>query len=153
MATPVNKTPGYKTWSMMRNRCRNPRAQNFKYYGGRGITVCERWASFANFITDMGPPPSRAHSIDRIDNDGNYVPGNCRWATQSQQTRNARRSRMVTFDGMTKSLMQWAEDLSMPYTMLHQRLTTLKWSVERAFTHAPQPWSSRPRTGERKRVP
>ena len=70
--------------------CENPRARNFKYYGGRGIAVCDRWHKFENFFTDMGKRPSKGLSIDRIDNDGNYTPTNCRWATKSEQRKNSR---------------------------------------------------------------
>ncbi len=83
----------YATWSSMIQRCTNPNAKNYKWYGGRGITVCERWRSFENFAADMGDRPGRGYSIDRINNNGNYEPGNCRWATQSEQVRNSRRCR------------------------------------------------------------
>jgi hypothetical protein len=87
-------SPEHIAWKGLIGRCENPRNPVFKYYGGRGITVCERWRkSFANFLVDMGRKPSMAHSIDRIDNDGNYEPGNCRWATQSEQTSNQQRQR------------------------------------------------------------
>jgi hypothetical protein len=83
-------TEGYRSWYAMRQRCNNPKHPRYSVWGGRGISICKRWNSFSNFIYDMGPRPTKSHSIDRIDNDGNYEPSNCRWATKSEQSSNQR---------------------------------------------------------------
>lgn len=86
------ETPEYRSWRAMKRRCLNPRASQYSYYGGRGVTVCERWLTFANFFADMGDKPSPEHSLERLNNDGPYTPDNCIWATRSQQVTNRRPS-------------------------------------------------------------
>lgn len=90
----TSKLPEYGCWGAMKQRCLNPVCSHYQDYGGRGITVCQRWLDFDNFLVDMGPRPSLQHSLDRIDVNGNYEPGNCRWATKSEQCKN-RRKRLV----------------------------------------------------------
>ncbi len=127
------KGPEYRTWMAMRRRCHSPNDTYYADYGGRGITVCERWNSFANFLADIGPKPSPKHTIDRIDNDGNYEPGNCRWATPAEQARNTRKNRILAYGGMTMCVSEWAERLSIRPNLIHDRLK-LGWTTEAALT-------------------
>lgn len=92
--------PLYNIWSSMRQRCENPNAHKYRDYGGRGISVCERWSSYEAFAEDMGTRPSMDHSLDRIDNDGNYTPENCKWSTRSEQQLNRRNPCLVEVDGI-----------------------------------------------------
>src|SRR5688572_1683194 len=91
----VSRPRTYNAWLGMRERCRNPKSRAYANYGGRGISVCARWDDYENFLSDMGEPPSKGHSLDRINNNGNYEPSNCRWATKSEQQGNQRRSTIV----------------------------------------------------------
>jgi hypothetical protein len=113
----------YTIWQGMKARCFNTKTRPFAAYGARGITVCERWRnSFEAFFADMGSRPSPAHSLDRIDNDGNYEPGNCRWATQKQQTRNRRNNLLVTVDGVTRCASEWSERLGVDRNTVRDRI-------------------------------
>lgn len=127
------RTTEYEIWAGMKTRCGNPASKLYPYYGGRGIFVCERWSdNFANFLADMGPRPSSKHSIDRIDNDGPYAPQNCRWVSRKTQVRNRRNTFMVTIDGATKPLAEWAEIVGQPYKKLWQRIRYSGWNVKKA---------------------
>lgn len=124
----------------MKDRCHNPNSPAFDRYGGRGIRVCERWRdSFANFFTDMGPRPTPKHSLDRIDNSGNYKPENCRWATDVEQAQNMRKNRFLTHDGRTLCASEWARVIGVKPGTLERRLNA-GWSVERALTEPLRVW-------------
>lgn len=105
----VRNHPLYPTWRSMIARCGNPHVHNFRNYGGRGISVCERWRKFANFAADMGDKPSDDYTLDRINSDGNYEPSNCHWATRLHQARNQRRTVTVTIDGVVYTAAGLAE--------------------------------------------
>lgn len=113
----------YTIWRAMNRRCHSVNATSFKYYGGRGITVCEEWRnSFEAFYRDMGPRPSDKHSIDRINNDGNYEPGNCRWAVWEEQGANKRRNVFITIGGERKHAAAWARQYGISAKLLCRRL-------------------------------
>ena len=119
----IRCTPEYKSWTEMKGRCLNINHKSYKDYGGRGITIYQRWVdSFENFIADMGERPSKKHSIDRIDNDGNYEPVNCRWATKQEQNSNTRRNKFVSIDGNCVILAEAARLLGVdPSTVWKRR--------------------------------
>lgn len=126
-------TPEYDAWHGMIQRCHNPNCKDYPRYGGRGIIVCDRWRrSFADFFADMGPRPSPVHSIDRERVNGNYEPGNCRWATVVVQQRNRRSNVVVNIDGREMTATEAAELFGLPKTAVFQRLAD-GWSVERTF--------------------
>jgi hypothetical protein len=130
-AAVVGKTmPEYRVWMWIRNRCNCQTATGYHRYGGRGIRVCERWASFETFLADMGRRPSPLHQIDRIDVNGNYEPSNCRWVTKSENMRNTRVTRMVTLNGITKSVAEWAEQLGISADTIRVRLHRGKTPAE-----------------------
>ena len=133
-------TKEYVAWTNMIARCENTKATRFDAYGGRGITVCDRWRhDFVAFLADMGPRPSSRHTIDRFpDNDGNYEPGNCRWATMKEQGRNKRNNRLVTFNGETLTIAEWGERLDSNGTVVGIRLRN-GWSDARAVTDPARP--------------
>lgn len=139
------KDPLFVTWRGIIRRCLKKDCKDFPSYGGRGITICERWRSAANFSSDMGERPSEGHSVDRKDNEGHYScgkcqeckqnnwPMNCRWATASEQALNSRRTIHLTYQGVTKPLMIWAKEIGMKRATLVSRIRA-GWTVERALT-------------------
>lgn len=128
----------YRCWQNMRKRCSDIANKCYHIYGARGIVVCERWRnSFENFLADMGPKPSPAHSIERLNSDGHYEPGNCVWATAKRQANNTSRNHWVTIGGSRKTLTEWCEDLGVSYTATKQRINKLGWPAELALTMPP----------------
>jgi len=128
------KTKEYRAWATIKRKCLNSKDKRYPDYGGRGITVCDRWLnSFENFIEDMGMKPTPIHSIDRINNNGNYEPSNCRWATPKEQARNTRFNRTIEYKGDTMCISEIAEKYGMSHLTLRSRLSS-GWSVERALS-------------------
>lgn len=115
----------YTVWHSMLRRCRRPSCREFSRYGGRGITVCSRWigpGGFDAFLSDMGHRPSPTHSLDRKNNDGNYEPGNCRWATRSEQANNRSTTKTVVFDGETMTIQELANRTGLRRQLIYSRL-------------------------------
>jgi hypothetical protein len=131
------RPPEYAIWQQMINRChRQPGTKYAKNHGDRGIEVCTRWRwSFENFLADMGPRPGgkREYTIERIKNERNYEPGNCRWATYQEQANNTRTNRLLTYDGRTMTLAEWARERKINPGTLISRLDRSLWSTRRAL--------------------
>lgn len=116
-------SPEYISFSAMKQRCSDPKNKRFDRYGGRGIQVCERWLnSFSNFLEDMGPKPSPNHSIERLDTDKNYEPGNCVWATKEVQANNRSNNTRIEIDGRVQNLSQWAKETGVHRTVISRRI-------------------------------
>lgn len=127
-------TPEYEIWKGIKRRCLNPNTNGYKKYGARGITICDLWRdSFMAFLEHVGQRPSPQHSIDRIDNDRGYEPGNVRWATMVEQNRNLRDNVFLTLDGKTMTMAAWADEVGIPASTIRIRLRSLGWDVERAL--------------------
>lgn len=127
------QTPTWRSWGSMIRRCYTPSEKGFQHWGGRGITVCERWrSSFENFLADMGERPPGT-TLDRIDNERGYEPGNCQWADWTHQNKNRRYTRWVEHNGQRLCLKDWAKQLGIPYQTLHMRLIR-GWSEQKALT-------------------
>lgn len=125
-------SPTYSSWCSMLARCENPSNKSYGMYGARGVSVCEEWKDFRNFLRDMGERPDGT-TLDRIDSHGNYVPGNCRWATATEQSRNRDYVRTIEYNGHTKLFIDWCRELGLNYSSTYQRIYCRGWSVEKAF--------------------
>lgn len=151
--TPQNprgkESPEYRAWRHAKSRCYDPNFPNYARYGGRGITMCEEWRrSFGCFLRDLGDRPSVKHSLDRIDSNGNYEPGNCRWATVEDQNNNRRSNNLFELNGQLKSATQWARHFSVPVPLVRNRLQ-YGWSLEDALHKPKQLRSSAARANTR----
>jgi hypothetical protein len=133
----MTRTKIYRVWKGMHQRCRNPRNKDYKDYGARGVTVCERWYSFEVFMLDMGPRPE-GYTIDRVNGAGNYEPSNCRWATYKTQMNNRRGNRVFSYNGETLTMTEWADRLGVHCSAIKERLER-GWPLALALT-APSGW-------------
>lgn len=132
-------SPEYRAWQQMRLRCTDPEHEAWSDYGARGIAVCDRWlASVEAFVEDMGRKPSVAHQLERIDNDKGYEPGNCRWATRSEQARNRRSNHTITVGDLTLTIAGWAERNGITHTTITKRLGA-GWDPQRAVSQPTGP--------------
>lgn len=126
----------YEVWCSMKKRCESPSLVSYKYYGGRGISVCDEWkkdfTTFRNWAYENGY--MEGLSLDRVDNNGNYEPSNCRWATMKEQANNQNHTLKIEYKGQTKTLTEWAEFLEIKWHTLYHRIYRKGWSVERAFS-------------------
>jgi len=125
----------YRVWVAMLQRCENPNDKRYKDYGGRGITVCPEWHDFVLFRDwALANGWEKGLSLDRIDNDGNYESSNCHWVTQKEQQRNRRNNHLITFDGKTQTMVEWAEEAGISYLTLCSRINRYHWPIERILT-------------------
>lgn len=130
----MEKSGEYRIWIDMRRRCHSPQRPDYSNYGGRGIVVCEEWRNdFGKFFSDMGKRPD-GHTLDRIDNSGNYGPENCRWVPRKQQDRNKRTNRIIEVHGEQMTVADAADRFEVNYYTLYRRIVNLKWTPERAVS-------------------
>lgn len=133
----LRRHPLYKTWCEMRYRCEDPKKDNYRYYGGRGIKVCYRWLDFAAFVADMGERPE-GMTLDRINPDGHYEPTNCRWATKETQANNTRANRTIVLDGQARTLSEWSRIWRVPMKTIWRRLSA-GWEPADAIKRSVRP--------------
>ena len=135
------KSCDYRSWQGMRQRVGLKTHHAYEQYGGRGISICDRWQSYELFLEDMGRRPTIGHTLDRIDNNGNYEKNNCRWATKVEQNRNRSDSNPVTINGETRTIAEWAEVSGIPKTTLHDRIRRRLWDPVEAITRPARPYA------------
>lgn len=131
----MSSAPIYAVWNMMMQRCYLPTNKAYHNYGGRGIKVCEKWHKFEGFFEDIGSPPFPKASLDRIDNNGNYEPGNVRWASRTEQAHNKRNNTRYEYAGHNLLLVEWAEMVGIPRATLASRIMLYGWPLEKALTY------------------
>jgi hypothetical protein len=129
----LSHLPEYQVWRAMKSRCDNPKTEWYENYGGRGIKYCDRWKDFEMFYLDMGGRPSKDHTLERKENDGDYEPSNCKWATRIEQARNFRSNVLLEFNGEKKCISEWGEIYGMKHDTISGRLQR-GYSVEDALT-------------------
>lgn len=135
MADYLTNPKEYKSWCGMKDRCYNSNNTKFYRYGGRGITICDKWrVSFQAFFDDLGPKPDLSYSLERVNLDGNYEPSNCIWASPKTQSNNRRTNHSITFNGKTQNLTAWARELGINHQTLAERFKKGKWSIEKCLT-------------------
>ena len=131
----LSRIPEYNVWKNIIDRCTNPSCTSYENYGGRGITVCEKWRnSFQTFLEDMGTRPRPGYTIERKDNELGYFKDNCKWIPRGEQNWNTRKNHFLTFKGKTQHLSKWARECGMPVTTLMNRVNGLGWDIETALT-------------------
>ena len=123
----------YVAWAAMKQRCNDINFEQYSDYGGRGITICDEWYDFSKFKSDMGDKPA-GKSLDRRDNNLGYFKENCKWSTREEQGANKRNNVLLTFNGVTQTMSQWAKELGIKYSTLQARVNTYGWTTERALT-------------------
>ncbi len=125
----------YYVWAGMKQRCINKNHPRYKDYGGRGINICKQWNEFENFLKDMGESYKKGLTLDRINNNGDYCKSNCKWSTPLEQNNNSRKNKYFTYNGLTKTLYQWAKYLNVNRSTLAQRYYVYKWPIEKVLSY------------------
>jgi hypothetical protein len=146
-------TSEHNIWCSMKQRCINKNAERHGDYGGRGIRVCDRWLEpnglgFINFLADMGPKPDPSYTIERKNNDGDYCPENCKWATRQEQANNKRCTLRFSVNGEIDTLKNWCKKFGIEYKLAHARITQKGWDAERAITTPARKFTRKPKSNE-----